>query len=771
MIRRILPATPETPLQRLKFLEEVLDEEPILKLEQLELFDWIAFYYHCTVGEVLKAALPVGLKPESSLRVRANEELDWESLPLEDKEFILMEALSIQPVLNFKEIAAIWDVANPSPRLKTMEARRLIRMFHEVDEKYKPKFKSFLRLHDDFTTDSALQTAFDSLTRAPSQENLMMRIVSEYYKGNTVPKTEVLKELELGSYVAKSLAEKGYIVEEQVQVDRLELYGYTQHSTDIILNEEQEAAIEKIRGHIKADTLKPVLLHGVTGSGKTHIYINLIKDYLAQNKQVLYLLPEITLTKQIIDRVKSEFGEKVGVYHSRFNDHERVEIWNKVRSREYEVVIGVRSAIFLPFQDLGMIVVDEEHDHSFKQFEPAPRYNARDVAVYLGMKYNYPVILGSATPAFETYRNAIQGKYHLVELTKRAIAAHMPEIEIVDMRVQRKKKLLNGIFSNVLETTIGETLEKGEQVILFQNRRGYSPYLICENCGHVPQCINCDISLTYHKARKHLRCHYCGYTDLNVQKCENCGNYSLKRAGIGTEKITEAVSEVFPNHTVARMDLDTTRSKSGYRNLINQFENQQIDILVGTQMVSKGLDFENVTLVGVILADNLLSFPDFRAYEHAYQLLTQVSGRAGRRQKKGKVIIQSFMPENVVLTSIEKIYEQFFIREMPARQQIGYPPFSRLIRIETRHRDRTFIERESLQLHKLLKPHFGPNLLGPDYALIPRVRNQYRMQFLIKIGKGTHAKNLRDILNQAVDAYYEAAELKTLRIIVDIDPG
>lgn len=771
IIRKVLEEDSEEALTKLKTLEEILDKEPSFKETQLRLFEWIAYYYCCTPGEVFKAALPLGLKPESSLRVEMQEGLHWENLSLNDKEFVLMEALSIQPQLDFKEISNIWSVANPNPRLKSMEARGLIRLYQEVEDIYKPKYKSYLRLAEAYTQEQRMHEALDAVSRTTSQENLLMRIIAEYHKERMVPKTEIQKELEIGSQVAKALIKKGFVVEEKVRVDRLELYGYKPKPSHIKLNEEQQKGLEKIQGHLAEKVRKPILLHGVTGSGKTHVYIELIKEALEKGQQVLYLLPEITLTKQIIDRLKTEFGTQVGVYHSRFNDHERVEIWQKVRRREYKLVIGVRSAIFLPFQELGLIVVDEEHDTSFKQYEPSPRYNARDVSVYYSFENNCPVILGSATPAFESYQNALLGKYHLIELKKRAIATHMPEIQIVDMRVQKKKRLVNGIFSSILEEAIGETLARKEQVILFQNRRGYSPYLVCETCGHVPQCINCDISMTFHKERKHLRCHYCGHTDLNTQKCEDCGNYTMKRAGIGTEKIAEAVEEVFPNHIVARMDLDTTRSKTGYRNLINKFENRQIDILVGTQMVSKGLDFDNVTLVGVILADNLLTFPDFRAYEHGYQLLTQVSGRAGRSSKKGHVIVQSFMPDNLVLAAIEKEYENFFNQEIIGRKEMGYPPFSRIIRIEIRHKDQDFVEKESLRLHGLLKPFFGVNLLGPDYTLVPRVRNTYRMQFLIKVGKKLPSQQLRDILFRTIDAYYQEAPAKSLRIILDVDPA
>lgn len=762
----------EIPIEKLKYIEEILDDEPVLFPMQLRLFEWIAFYYMCSEGEVLKAALPAGLKPESALRIQMREGLAWEEIPeLEDKEYLLLEALSIQPVLTFTEVVGIWNILNPMLRLRTMESRGFIQLTQEVEERYKPKFESFLRLSDACMQDEQLKAAFNTLSRAPSQENLLMRIAAGFYQDQVLSKSTLLKELEIGSQVVKELVKKGFVVEDKVQVDRLALYGYQQKPADIVLNPDQVEAMRQIHEHIEARPRKPILLHGVTGSGKTHLYIDLIKEALAEGKQVLYLLPEITLTKQIIDRVKSALGEQVGIYHSRFNDHERVEIWRKVVRREYKVVIGVRSAVFLPFTNLGLIVVDEEHDSSFKQNEPAPRYHARDLAVYYSYLADCPIILGSATPSYETFENAQQGKYHLVELTKRAIAAQLPEIQVVDMRIQRKKKLLTGIFSDILLRELGETLIRGEQAILFQNRRGYSPYLICETCGHVPECINCDISLTFHKEKKHLRCHYCGHTEFNIQACSHCGNYSLNRAGIGTEKIEEQVKEHFPNHQVQRMDLDTTRSKMGYQQIINQFENGQIDILVGTQMVSKGLDFENVTLVGVINADNLLTFPDFRAYERAFQLLTQVSGRAGRSQKKGKVLIQSLMPENIVLKSLQQPYADFVNLEIPQRKQLGYPPASRLLRIELKHKEHRYLEQESLRLYNLLKPYFGPNLLGPDYALIARVRNVYRMHLLIKLNKKLGAKQMRTFVQKMIKHYYENAPTKTLRIVVDVDPS
>jgi len=756
--------------EKLKYLDEILDTRPIYFEQHLNLFKWISFYYSCTVGEVFKAALPTGLKPESSLRVEMVEGLDWEEWNLEEKEYLLMEALSIQPLLGLKEVSAIWGIANPTQRLKAMSGRGLIKVYHQVEEKYKPKFKTYIKLTEAYTTQVKMEEALDSLQRAPAQENILMKVISAYFQKTTLPKTETLKELGVSSQSIKSLVDKGIIEEEEVQVDRMELYGYHAPPKPIAFNEAQAKAVDQMEAHYSASKLKPVLLHGITGSGKTHIYIHFMKKVLSEGKQVLYLLPEITLTKQIIDRVQHELGHEVGIYHSRFNENERVEIFQKVQEGRYQVVIGVRSAIFLPFPNLGLIVVDEEHDHSFKQEEPSPRYNARDVGVYYGFQENIPVILGSATPSFETYFNAKKGKYHLVELMQRAIEAKLPQVDIVDMRMQKKKGQVKGIFSKVLEDAIGERLIRGEQVILFQNRRGYAPYLMCETCGHVPQCINCDISLTLHKEKNHLRCHYCGYTHYQTQKCDNCGNYTMKWGGMGTEKIAEAVQECFPNAAVERMDLDTTRGKFSYQQIIHRFENQQTDILVGTQMVSKGLDFENVTLVGVILADHLLSFPDFRAYEKAYQLLTQVSGRAGRSKKEGRVIIQTYSPDNVVLKSIQSPFDEFLQKELPGRNQLSYPPFTRLMRIEFRHKDKDFIEIESKRLDKHLRPIFKNNLLGPDYALIGRMRNLYRMQFLLKIGKGLDPVKVREKLLEAIDRYYQEAPDKTLRIIINVDP-
>jgi primosomal protein N' (replication factor Y) len=762
---------PGANAHKIKHIEDLLDPEPVLFPAQLALYDWIAAYYACTPGEVVKAALPAALKPESALRVEMRDLPHWRDLPLDEKEYALLEALSIQPVLSLADVAQIWDITHLTPRLRNLEARGLIRLFQQVEERYKPLYKTYLRLAPAYAEDrDRLEGVFESLAKAPRQENLLMRVVSDFFQGKMAPKTEALKAAGADHAALKALISKGIVEEEQVQMDRLELAGYSTWQGGLALTPLQASALGQLRAAARERPPRPALLHGITGSGKTLLYTEMIREALQAGKQALYLLPEITLTKQIIDRVMGELGEGIGIYHSRFSQAERVEIWHKVRSGEYRAVVGVRSAIFLPFRDLGLIVVDEEHDPSFKQQDPAPRYNARDVAVYYGAQQGIPVLLGSATPSFETYLNAQTGKYRYVSLPQRAVAGNLPEISLVDLRKARKQGKLEGMFSETLLQAIGEALERQEQVILFQNRRGYAPYLICESCGHVPECVNCDISLTYHKDRNHLRCHYCGYIEQEPQKCPQCGQFTLQRAGIGTEKIEEAVAAAFPNHRVERLDLDTTRTKNGFREILDRFERRQTDILVGTQMVSKGLDFENVTLVGVVQADPLLTFPDFRAYERAYQLLTQVSGRAGRSQKAGRVVIQTMMPDNLVLQSLQKPFEPFFQQEAAGRRQIGYPPFTRLIRIELSHPDRAFVERESKVLQGLLGPRFGAGLLGPDFALVARLRNRYRMQFLLKLAKNVSPAAVRDALQQIFDRYYSEAAEKTLRIAVDADP-
>lgn len=756
--------------RQLKPIEDVPDDQPVLLPKQLELFEWMAFYYFCTEGEVLKASLPSGLKLESEAIVEWIDLEDWEDLDLDEPTYQLFSILHHQKVLTAKEVGEIWNINSPANRLRNLEARGLIRRGHRLQTGYKPKMIKFIRLAPDFQNDEALKEAFDSLTNAPRQEEVLMLVVSEWFQQNELQKAVLKKRVDGADSSIKSLVKKGILEEFEVKADRVAALEFKKKEKEITYTDEQAAALAKIRSSFEEKPTQPVLLHGVTGAGKTHLYIDLIREALDRGEDVLYLLPEIALTQQIIDKVKSEFGELVGVYHSRFNDAERVEIWQKVISGDFRVVIGVRSSIFVPFKNLGLIVVDEEHDTSFKQNEPNPRYHARDVAIYMAHLFGARVLLGSATPSFESYYNARLGKFTLVEIKNRAVKAELPALHIIDMREQRKKRLLKSYFSQPFLKAIEETLQRKEQGIIFQNRRGFVPWLTCMNCGHVPRCINCDITLTFHKRKGELRCHYCGYTDYEFSKCEQCGSYELKQQGIGTERIEEELQALFPEARIARMDLDTTRSRTGFLKLIRQFEEHQVDLLVGTQMVSKGLDFDNVTLVGVVEADLMLNFADFRAYEHAYQLLTQVSGRAGRSTKKGRVMIQTFLPDNPVLQVLQQPFGIFFDLESENRKQLHYPPFTRLIRIELRHKNQLFLEAQAEALRNILLPTFGKGLLGPEYPHVTRLRNEYRQVALLKITRGSNVKRLREILAARIDFYYRNAENKSMRIVVDVDP-
>ena len=771
LIKKLYRVKDSRRLRDLKFIDEILDENPIINEKQFALFDWIASYYFCSEGEVMKAALPTGLKPESTLRVELVPGLELEDLDLDVKEHNLLERLQIQPSMTLQEVSDLWDINDPGTRLRNLAGRGLVMLIHRLEEAYKPKFERYIDLAPAWKNEEILHQAFDSLRNAPKQEDVLMLVVSAWMRGQLLSKKELMAQMEGGSSALTALVKKEIIIETEVRVDRMEGLNHDHNKKEITLNDEQVSALAKIRYSFSADPNKPVLLHGVTGSGKTHIYIELIRDNLEKGKQVLYLLPEIGLTKQIIDKVRSEFGDKVGVYHSRFNDHERVEIWQKVVSGDYQVVIGVRSSFFLPFSDLGLIIVDEEHDHSFKQNDPSPRYQARDLSVYATRLLGCNTILGSATPAFESYYNALQGRYCLVEIKNRATDAALPVVKLIDMREQFKKKLSTGMFSLPLVNALALRNERNEQSILFQNRRGFSPWLVCTSCGYVPHCINCDITLTYHKKRNELRCHYCGYTDTQTQQCDKCSNFTYKQQGVGTEKIEEQVTSLFPKLRVSRMDLDTTRGKQAFDQMIRAFETHQIDMLVGTQMVTKGLDVDNVTLVGVIDADPLLNFPDFRAYEHAYQLLTQVSGRAGRSDKAGEVYIQTRMPDNRVLQMIQGDFRAFYEQELVNRKNLNYPPFSRLIKMELRNRDREFLESQAFFLRNLLIASFGSALLGPEYPPVAWIRNEYRLQFLFKLDRKLSVPKVREVLRKKIDEYYEKAPKKTVKIVVDVDPA
>jgi primosomal protein N' (replication factor Y) len=760
-----------------KYILELLDDFPSVNEVQLKFFEWMAGYYMCTLGEVMNAALPAGLKlsSESMVQLHPAFSLEESDLAFSEKEIILIKRLQHE-TLSYSEIAKFLGVKYIYSILKSLNGKNAIVLFEEVKEKYKPKTEKRIRLTSPFNSDRALEELFKTLSSKPKQEGVLLKYLQEVpvlhdpEKNKTgISKKELLTE-ELSESSLQTLVKNQVLEEFEIVVPRFEI-DHRHEVPVILLSEEQERAQAEIFKSFEHHDI--TLLHGITGSGKTEIYINLIKKAMESESQVLYLLPEIALTTQIVHRLKKVFGATMGVYHSKFSDNERVEVWNGVLNGKLKFVVGVRSSIFLPFDNLGLIIVDEEHDGSYKQQEPAPRYHARDASLVMGQLHHAKILLGSATPSVETYYHAEQNKYGLVKLDKRFGDAQLPQIVLSDMGEERKRKTVKGEFSGLLLRSIEETLNKKEQVIIFQNRRGYSPMVNCEDCGWVPKCVNCAVSLTYHQFRHSLVCHYCGYKEALPSRCPVCTSARIVTVGYGTEKLEEELKFYFPESQVQRMDFDTTRSKSGYETIIDQFEKGETDILVGTQMVTKGLDFDRVSLVGVFNADRMMHFPDFRSYERAYQLITQVSGRAGRRDKPGKVIIQTSNPDHSVLNHILNYrYQEFYSMQVTDRKHHGYPPFTRLIELTVKHIDKKICRDAASQLADGLRQDLsGVRVLGPGEPMISKIRNQFLMSILIKIprDRGELARS-KVLIQKKIDAVLKEKTFRSTRIIADIDP-
>ncbi|MCS7073077.1 MAG: primosomal protein N', partial [Bacteroidia bacterium] len=719
-------------------------------------------------GELLRVALPAGLKINSQTWWKAGSAFQLLNPELSSREYLLLETIQQQGRISTEEAGQILGLKNPTKQLAQLQAKQLIEESIEIIRTYNPKLVRCVLLSEEYQHSEPVNQIIPKLSE--KQQAIFLAVLQSFLKQELLPVSKLLNQLQLASESSvQTLVKKGIIRIEQLPIDRLNDSDYQPYVKEIELTASQKDALSQLREFVFAPNPKPTLLYGITGSGKTHLYIELIQEIIQQGKQALYLLPEIALTKQIINRVKTTFGEKAGVYHSRFTDAERVEIWQKVISGEYQVVIGVRSAIFLPFANLGLIIVDEEHDHSFKQSELKPRYHARDTAVVYAHQLSIPIVLGSATPSIESYENALQKKYQLVTLKERAANAQVPSIQLIDLSKQFKHKLSYGLFSEPLIQQMQQTLQQKEQIILFQNRRGYAPMLVCNDCGYVPRCRFCDISLTYHKKENYLRCHYCGYTDPLTRQCSICGSFEIKPEGIGTERLEIQLKELFPQARIERMDLDTTKSKNSLSELIYRMERQEIDILVGTQMVTKGLDLPNVTLTVVVDADRQLNYPDFRSYETSYQLYKQFAGRAGRSEKKGKFLVQTRNPNHPILKLLNQDFEDFFQYELRNRQTTFYPPFSRLIRIEVQHKDRPILEQEALRLQQCLQPQLGNWLLGPEFPLVAKIRSYYRMQFLIKIPRQTNVTAVKKSLLASIEMFTPKTD-KTLKLIVDVDP-
>lgn len=775
VIGRIHATPPEK--YEAKLILELLDEEPVMNELQLNLFQWIADYYMCTIGEVLNIALPSGLKLSSESKIQLHPHFDYYESDIEftDKESILLESLQKTDSLSYSEISNLLNQKTIYSVIKSLVYKEAILIFEEVKEKYKPKKEARIRINPDLVNPDRLEVLFDELSSKPKQEAILLHYLQRVpvfnkpeLNQNGLSKSAFSGD-DLSGSSLRTLIKNNILEEYEVIVSRFEEYG--KELKTVTLTDMQEQVKNDIFDSFR--TKDVTLLHGITGSGKTEIYISLIQDALAGGSQVLYLLPEIALTTQIVVRLRKVFGDKMGVYHSKFSDNERVEVWKGVLSGRYQFVIGVRSSVFLPFDNLGLIVVDEEHESSYKQYDPAPRYNARDVAIVMAGHHHAKVLLGSATPSMETQYQARHGKYGLVQLLSRFGDAQLPEFVVADMVRERSKKLSRGEFSSQLVTAINEALDKHEQVIIFQNRRGYSPYITCHECGWIPKCTNCAVSLTYHQYRKELRCHYCGYREAMPTTCEACGTTHLKAIGFGTEKLEEELALLFPQARIQRMDLDTTRRKNSYETIIRDFEQGKIDILVGTQMVSKGLDFDKVSLVGVFDVDRMLHFPDFRSYERTFQLTTQVSGRAGRREKKGLVVLQTRNVKQQILDQITSSgYEDFYTAEIAERQLHFYPPFARIVRIIIKNKDQQTAARAAQKLTNLIRAQIGKKrVLGPEEPVIGRIRNEYLMEVIVKLERSqVSLMKVKALLQDCAIEVLEERDLKQSKIVFDVDP-
>ncbi|WP_194768356.1 primosomal protein N' [Tamlana sp. I1] len=760
-----------------KDIQQILDEKPVVNDLQLKFWQWIASYYMCTLGDVMRAALPNAFILESETVVTRNAINNIDESILKDDEFLIFEALQHQSSLKIHDITNILGKKNILPVIKGLIEKEAITVEEEVYEKYKPKLVRYVKLHTSYTSERALHELLDELSRAPKQREVVLTLFSISAKTKKPVKvSDLVEESGASSSIIKSLIDKGVLEEYHIQTDRVEYSGEDTEASKQ-LNDHQETALKEIQSSFENHSV--TLLHGVTSSGKTEVYVKLIEAVINQGKQVLYLLPEIALTTQLITRLQNYFGEKVAVFHSKYSSQERVEVWNHVLNnsapalpsgRKAQIILGARSSIFLPFNNLGLIVVDEEHEQSFKQFDPAPRYHARDAAVVLAHLHGAKTLLGSATPSLESYYNAKQNKYGFVELLYRYNNVLMPDIELVDIKDKLKKKRMKGHFSDRLIEEMTETLAEGHQIILFQNRRGFSPIVECKTCGHAPQCPNCDVSLTYHQYRNQLRCHYCGYNSAMLQDCSACGGQDIDSKGFGTEQIEEEVKILFPDYKVARMDLDTTRGKYGYEKIITALEQQEIDILVGTQMLTKGLDFRNVKLVGIMNADNMLNFPDFRAHERSFQLMLQVSGRAGRTEERGKVLIQTYNPFHNILQQVStNNYTEMFKEQMNERYNFKYPPIYKQIKITLKHKDYNRVETASIWFAKSLRQVFGDAVLGPEAPPVARIRNQFHKNILVKIPKKQSLAKTKEAIIKINNSFFSVKDFRSVRVVLNVD--
>ncbi|MFW6351702.1 MAG: replication restart helicase PriA, partial [Bacteroidota bacterium] len=765
-----------------KYIYSVIDEIPIVFEKQFIFWEWIAEYYMATEGEVMNTALPPALKLASETRITLNPGFDKQYENLTEKEYLIAEALDIQKNLTISEVIKITGLQKVFPLIGNLIDKKVVLLKEELENPYRKKIEKFVKLSARCEKEEELKKVFDEVEqKAPKQLEVLVAFIrlSKRYVSDPrdVSAKEITSLVKNGSPAIESLVKKGVFEIYTQAVSRFD--HVLADAGKIEFNPHQAKALQDIKEQWK--TKDHVLLHGVTSSGKTEIYIELIRQALEKGEQVLYLLPEIALTTQIIKRIQQHFGEKAGVYHSKFNEMERTEVWNNLAmggveslktTIKYQLIVGPRSALFLPFRNLKLIIIDEEHETSYKQHDPAPRFHARDAAIWMAQLYQAKVLLGSATPAVETSFNARNGKYGWVELKKRHGGVQMPEILVADIKKDTLRKQMKSHISPLLYKHMTEALENKKQIILFQNRRGFSPRMECEQCNYIPNCTQCDVSLVYHKRINKLKCHYCGYTVTPPVKCPSCGYSAIKLKGFGTEKIEEEIPLLFPDAKIKRMDLDTTRAKNAYRNIISDFEEKRIDILVGTQMVSKGLDFENVEIVGILNADNMLTWPDFRAHERAFQMMLQVSGRAGRKNDRGKVIIQSFNPYHTIIRQvIDNNYDEMYRNEILERRNFHYPPFFRLILLTLSHRDPGVVNDASAFLARELRKKINSKfVLGPEYPLVSRIRALFLKTILVKLDRKPGFVEKKHQVRKILDDFSIDTRWKSVKLKINVDP-
>jgi len=749
----------------------LLDSSPVVTQTQLDFWNWLSSYYMCTLGEVLRACIPGALLIESESIVVKREATEDQLNALSDAQFIVYEALQKQN-LTIEEISQITDLKKVMPLIVDMVDKKVALIHQRLEEKFKPRKVRIVQLNESYNNENELKNLITRLERAPKQKAVLMALLSSGNSKEAWQEVDGLKkQATVGSAPFKSLIDRGVLKEEFQEKNRVLIQSTPDEYKAKTLSPDQNSAFIELNEKLKKN--KVVLFEGVTASGKTEVYIRLIEKELKKGKQVLYLLPEISLTSQIVLRLSARFGSQVLVYHSRFSIHERTEVWNRVLEGDPkgQVVVGARSAVLLPFKDMGLVIVDEEHENSYKQFDPAPRYQARDSAIYLASVMNTSVVLGSATPSMETAENARNGKYGWVKLTARYGGVALPNIQLIDLKEAHRKKTMKGMFSVQLIDAIHNTLENGKQVILFQNRRGYAPILECESCGHAPQCTQCDVSMTYHQTRNQLRCHYCGYHIPMPSQCHACGMPTLSTKGVGTQQIEEQIQKYFPQASVRRMDWDSTRGKWSFDQIIDDFDKERIQILVGTQMVVKGLDFKNVLLVGVINADHVLNLPDFRAHERSYQMLSQVAGRSGRSDQKGHVLIQTFQPGHPILQQvINHDFDALFEVQKNERMQFRYPPYFRMIRITFKSRQLETVTLASDWFSSVIKQSYKGSVLGPVLPPVARVRNQYIKHLIVKVDHQLNSSTVKQIVNRTFKSFQAIAAFRSVRVNFDVDP-